>query len=132
MELFLTEHGDSLRSAITGILVLIIIMTIFTNLYGIMPVYDTYQESDNSEFTHKIIDSSPVIEGDEIVYVEFMSDFNIKDWIVAKDCDGMDITDKVTVQGMVDTTKRGLHTLYIKVIGTKGYTTRKKINVLVE
>lgn len=132
MELLITENGGAMRSAVTGVFIVSVVIMAFIFLYQTMPEYDTSIEADNTGVLQLIKQYRPVIECEEIVYVDYQGDFNIRKIINAKDYDGTDINDKLTIDGTVNTKIKGLYTIYATVIGDRGYSTTKKINVLVE
>ena len=132
MELLITEHGGAMRSAVTGLFIVSVIIMALIFLYQTMPEYDTSIETDNTGVLQLVKQYRPVIECEEIVYVDYQGDFNITKIINAKDYDGTDINDRLTIEGTVNTERKGLHTIYATVIGDRGYSVTKKINVLVE
>lgn len=132
MELLIAEHGGAVRSAVTGVFIVCVIIVSLMFLYCTMPEYDTSIEADNSGVLQMIKQYGPIIECEDVVYADYKSDFDIRKVIQAKDYDGTIINDKLTIDGTVNTKRKGLYTIYAKVMGNRGYITSKKISILVE
>ena len=58
-------------------------------------------------FKKKVKTNNPVIEGQEVIYLEYLSkEFDYSKYIKAKDYTGKDISNKIKVYGNIDFKKR--------------------------
>lgn len=134
MENLLGEHGETLLYGIIGIVVVLIICSVCESKWkNITPEYKTNISKDNGKFILENKDKYPVIEVDEIIYAQYKAEnFNCKDFIKAKDCNGKDITDRVVIYGTIDTFKKGIYKLRCVVMADNQLACTKYINVIVE
>lgn len=134
MDNLLEEHGEALIYGIVGIVLVLIICFVCENKWkNLTPDYKTDISANSSDFINKNKNGYPVIEADEIIYADYKTkNFNCKDFIKAKDCDGRDITDKVEIYGIINTFKRGVYKIRCVVMAENQLTCTKYINVIVE
>lgn len=134
MENLLGEHGETLVYGIIGVVVILIICSVCESKWKSMtPEYKTNISKSNGKFISENKDKYPVIEVDEIIYAQYKAEnFNCKDYVKAKDCDGKDITDRVIIYGTVDTFKKGIYKVRCVVMDDNQLACTKYINVIVE
>lgn len=134
MENLLGEHGEVLIYGIVGIVVVLIICSVCESKWkNITPEYKTNISKDNGKFISESKDKYPVIEVDEIIYAQYKKEnFNCKDFIKARDCNGKDITERVVIYGTIDTFKKGIYKLRCVVMADNQLACTKYINVIVE
>lgn len=134
MNLFLQEHGEALVYGIVGVILISIICTVCTGKWKeLTPKYRTDINKSNKEFNEENRNKYPVIEADEIIYATYKDrEFNYKDYIVAKDFDGKDISEKIKYYGEVNVFKRGIYKLKCVVKSTSEMVCTKYINIIVE
>lgn len=134
MENLLGEHGETLIYGIIGIVVVLIICSVCESKWKNMtPEYKTYISKNNSKFIEENKDKYPVIEADEIIYAKYKAEnFNCKDFIKARDCNGKDITDRVKIYGTINTFEKGIYKLRCVVMSDNQLACTKFINVIVE
>ena len=99
MELLLSEHGETLLYAIVGTIVIVMICSICCeNWRKITPDYKNTLSRNSAEFIEQNKGKYPTIEVDEVIYTDYQNkEFNFRDYITAKDCDGNDITKDMNV-----------------------------------
>lgn len=103
------------------IVIIIIILAVAIFVFG------------NKGENNKIIDTEPpqlTINGDEKKIVAYGTDFT-KDSVTATDNLDGDITEKVFVEGNVDTNNIGTYELTYKVLDSSGNTSEKKQEIMV-
>lgn len=134
MELFLTEHGQTIQYAVIGIMIVAILNAVCISRWvDISPVYKTDTSNTNSEFINDIQGKKPIIEADEIIYTDYRDEsFNIRDWISAKDYSGKDLTSQIKIYGVVDVATKGIYKLRCIVVADNNLSCTKYINVIVE
>lgn len=132
MEIFIGEHGESLRSAVIGSFVLIILFTSISLISGIMPQYNTQACENSMKIHNKIKSNSPRILCDDVIYADYKKSINLSDYVKAKDAGGEDITGGIIYKGSINTNQKGLYIIYAKITNSKGYSDEKRIQVLVE
>lgn len=134
MENLLGEHGETLIYGIVGfVLVLVICMVCESRWKNMTPEYQTNVSRNSSKFIKENKNKYPVIEADEIIYVQYKTEnFNCMDFITAKDWNGKDITDRVKIYGTIDTFRKGIYQLRCAVISDNQLACTKYINVIVE
>lgn len=134
MENLLSEHGETLIYGIIGIMVVLIICSVCESKWkNITPEYKTNISKDNGKFISENKNKYPVIEVDETIYAQYKTeDFNCRDFIKAKDCNGKDITDRVMIYGTIDTFRKGIYKLRCVVMADNQLACTKYINVIVE
>ena len=133
MELFIMEHGDSIKSAIMGMFIISMLGMSILMLYTVMPEYNKKVSADSTNLAIKIQENSPVITAREIIYADFQDEgFDIRKLIKAVDSDGKDISDRIEIKGTVDISTKGLYVIWASVTNDHNYSDRKKIQVVVE
>lgn len=134
MENLLSEHGETLIYGIIGIMVVLIICSVCESKWKNMtPEYKTNISKNNGKFISENKNKYPVIEVDETIYAPYETeDFNCRDFIKAKDCNGKDITDRVMIYGTIDTFRKGIYKLRCVVMADNQLACTKYINVIVE
>lgn len=134
MDSFLGEHGEVLIYGVIGLTVILLISFICENKWKEMtPDYKTKISKNSESFRKQNKDRYPIIEVDEIIYVEYQTkNFNFRDFIKAKDYLGRDISDDVRIYGKIDTFRRGIYQLRCVVMSENQLASTKYINVIVE
>ena len=134
MGTMLQEHGEVLVYGIIGVMVVFMICLLCDNQWKeITPEYKTAVSKDNSTFIHENENKYPVIEADEIIYAGYQTEnFQCKDFIKARDCNGKDISEKVQIFGTIDTFRRGIYPLKCMVVDDNQLACTKYIHVIVE
>lgn len=134
MNLLLGEHGETLVYGIVGIFMVLIICTVCTGKWKeLVPDYKTQINQSNKAFKESIKNQYPIITADEVIYATYKDEeFDYKDFITAKDCNGKDISNQIEFYGTVDVFKRGLYTLRCVVQSANELICSKDINVIVE
>lgn len=134
MSTFLQEHGEALLYGIIGVFILFIVCTICTGKWkDLVPGYKNNVNKSNKEFRENIEGQYPQIIADEIIYATYKDEeFDYRDFIKAKDCNGLDITNKIKYYGNVNVFKRGIYSLKCVVKSANELVSSKSINVIVE
>lgn len=134
MNLFLQEHGETLVYGIVGVFMVCIICTVCTGKWkDIAPKYKNQTNKSNKEFNQNNKDKYPVIEADEIIYATYKDEeFDYRDYIVARDFNGEDISRKIKYYGEVNVFKRGIYKLKCVVKSTSEMICTKYVNIIVE
>lgn len=134
MNLFLQEHGEALVYGIVGVILISIICTVCTGKWkDITPKYQTDTNKSNKEFNENSKDKYPIIEADEVIYADYKDkDFDYRDFIMAKDFNGEDISKRIKYYGEVNVFKRGVYKLKCVVKSTSEMISTKYVNVIVE
>lgn len=134
LSLFLQEHGETLVYGLIGVLMICVICTVCTGKWkDLTPKYKTDTNKSNKEFNENVKNKYPVIEADEIIYATYKDEeFDYKDYVVAKDWNGEDITEKIKYYGEVNVFKRGIYKLKCVVRSANELVCTKYINVIVE
>lgn len=134
MHLFLQEHGEALLYGITGTFIVFIICVFCTGKWkDIVPQTVEKVNKSNKEFNKNIQDKYPIIEADEIIYATYKDErFDYRDYIVAKDYDGSDITSNIKFYGEVDLYHRGVYKLKCVVKSASELISTKYVNIIVE
>lgn len=134
MDGLLGEHGEVIIYGIIGMIMVLLICFICENKWkDITPDYKTNVSKNSSNFITENKDKYPVIEADEIIYAGYKSEnFDCRDFIKAKDCNGKDISNCVKIYGTIDTFKRGIYQLRCVVMSENQLASTKYINVIVE
>ena len=134
MELLLEEHGETIIYGLVGIMMVLLICSLcFGTWQKIMPSYRTECSRTNDGFNIYKEQQSPTIQADEVIYAAYKStSFNCKDYIVAKDYRGVDISNAVKIYGDVNLLKKGIYKLRCTVMAQNKLTCTKFINVIVE
>ena len=122
MENFLSEHGEIILYGLIGIMVVVITCGLCKNKWNqITPEYKNEKSQSNEKFLKESKDKYPVIEGQEVIYLEYLSKkFDYSKYIKAK------------VYGNIDFEKKGIYKLKCVVKSDNGLTCTKYINVIVE
>ena len=95
--------------------------------------YKNEKSQSNEKFLKESKDKYPVIEGQEVIYLEYLSkEFDYSKYIKAKDYTRKDISNKIKVYGNIDFEKKGIYKLKCVVKSDNGLTCTKYINVIVE
>ena len=134
MENFLSEHGEIILYGLIGIMVVVITCGLCKNKWNqITPEYKNEKSQSNEKFLKESKDKYPVIEGQEVIYLEYLSkEFDYSKYIKARDYTGKDISNKIKVYGNIDFKKKGIYKLKCVVKSDNGLTCTKYINVIVE
>ena len=134
MEGLLGEHGEVLIYGIIGLITVLLICFVCESKWKeLTPDYKTNVSKNSSNFIAENKDKYPVIEADEIIYAGYKSEnFDCRDFIKAKDCNGKDISNRVKIYGTIDTFKRGIYQLRCVVMSENQLASTKYINVIVE
>ncbi|MFR7761998.1 MAG: hypothetical protein ACLU1S_02970 [Eubacterium sp.] len=134
MENFLSEHGEIILYGLIGIMVVVITCGLCKNKWNqITPEYKNEKSQSNEKFLKESKDKYPVIEGQEVIYLEYLSkEFDYSKYIKAKDYTRKDISNKIKVYGNIDFEKKGIYKLKCVVKSDNGLTCTKYINVIVE
>ena len=87
MENFLSEHGEIILYGLIGIMVVVITCGLCKNKWNqITPEYKNEKSQSNEKFLKESKDKYPVIEGQEVIYLEYLSkEFDYSKYIKAKD-----------------------------------------------
>ena len=127
MEVFLSEHGQTIQYAVIGVIIVALISIITnTSIKKIMPTYNCEGSNTNREFSEEYKKKCPIIVGDDVIYVTYLNQ------ISARDYDGKDITDKLKIYGDVDVFHRGVYNIKCIVRGESGIKSIRNMNVVVE
>ena len=119
MEVFLSEHGQTIQYAVIGVIIVALISIIRSNT--------------NREFSEEYKKKCPIIVGDDVIYVTYLDkSFDVTNQISARDYDGKDITDKLKIYGDVDVFHRGVYNIKCIVRGESGIKSIRNMNVVVE
>lgn len=134
MELFLSEHGQTIQYGIIGVIIISLINIIFaTGLKDIMPNYYQSHSTTNRGYADSNRKKCPVINCDEVIYVNYLDKkFNLLNEIKAIDCNGNDITEYMKIYGTVNIGHRGVYPIKCIVRSENGLKCIKNINVIVE
>jgi hypothetical protein len=134
MELLLGEHGETLLYGIIGIMMVLLITNICAEKWQkITPEYKAGISKDSGTFLSGYTQQFPTIEADEVLFAEYKNtEFNYRDFITAKDCNGKDITENVKIYGDVDVFQKGLYKLRCVVVAENSLACTKYVNVIVE
>lgn len=134
MELLLGEHGEALLYGIIGVIMVLLVCSICAgNWKKIMPEYKTISSKDSGEFIAGNSNKFPIIDADEIIFADYKDEkFDYRDFIVAKDYKGRDISENMKVYGNVDIFQKGLYQLRCVVVAENNLACTKYVNVLVE
>ena len=74
MENFLSEHGEIILYGLIGIMVVVITCGLCKNKWNqITPEYKNEKSQSNEKFLKESKDKYPVIEGQEVIYLEYLS-----------------------------------------------------------
>lgn len=134
MDLLLGEHGETLLYGIIGILMVITICRICADKWkDITPEYKNTASENSSGFLAAHEGKYPTIEADEVLFADYKDEaFSCRDYIVAKDSSGRDITEQMKVYGRVNVFQKGLYRLRCVVVSDNQLVCTKYINVIVE
>lgn len=134
MEVFLSEHGQTIQYAVIGVIIVALISIITnTSIKKIMPAYNCEGSNTNREFSEEYKKKCPIIVGDDVIYVTYLDkSFDVTNQISARDYDGKDITDKLKTYGDVDVFHRGVYNIKCIVRGESGIKSIRNMNVVVE
>lgn len=134
MDDFIGEHGEMILYGLVGVMMTLLICTVcFGKWRQISPVYNTKKEKSNGDYRIENQGKYPIIETDEIIYADYKNtQFDYRDYIRAKDWDGTDLTERVSVYGKVDVFQRGIYKLRCVVVSDSQLVSTKYINVIVE
>ena len=130
----LGDHGNIIVYGIIGVMFVVLVCVICNSKWKkITPEYKNKTNNNNSEFVSKSKNKFPIIEADEIIYIQYqMKNFDCIDFIKATDNSGKDITKQVKIYGNVDTEKRGVYKVRCVVTDDNQLTSTKYINIIVE
>lgn len=134
MQLLIGEHGETLIYGVIGIIIIVVVLSIcFGKWKMISPTYKTSMENNNGNYIRNNQGKYPVIESDEVIYADYKNEkFDFRDYICAKDFDGMDLTDRLKIYGNVDVFQKGIYKLRCVVISDNRLSCTKYVNVIVE
>lgn len=134
MDLLLGEHGEALLYGIIGTMMVLLVCSIYTSKWkNLTPEYKVSTSKTNREFIEKNKGKFPVIDADEIIFVEHKDEkFNYRDFISAKDYNGKDITESMNIYGDVDVFRKGTYKLRCVVVSDNSLACTKYVNVVVE
>lgn len=134
MGLLLGEHGETLLYGVVGTIIVVILCVICSNNWKkITPAYKDTVNKSNDEFIENSQGKYPVIEADEIIYADYQNkNFDCRDYISAKDCNGNDITEHLKIYGAVDVFQKGIYKLRCVVVAENQLASTKYVNVIVE
>lgn len=134
MDNFLEEHGEILIYGIVSIIMIILICNVCQDKWSMLiPEYNNKQSKNSSDFIRKNFKKYPVIQAEDIIYVECMNEkFDFRKYVTARDCNGMDISSRLIMYGKVDTSKAGIYKIKCRVSDDRELSCTKYINVIVE
>lgn len=134
MELLLGEHGETLLYGIIGIIMVLLVCWICPGKWKeLTPEYKVSTSKNSRKFIEDNAGKFPTIEADEVIFADYKDkNFDCKDFIYAKDCNGNDITDDMKVYGNVNVLKKGLYKLRCVVVSENSLSCTKYVNVIVE
>lgn len=133
MNNFLEEHGEIFVYGIVAIAMIMLICSVCQNKWRlIIPEYNNLKSKNSSDFIRKNLKKYPVIEAEEVIYAEYLQDdFDCRNYITARDCNGVDISSRLKIYGEVNTSQVGIYKIKCFVRDNELSCT-KYINVIVE
>lgn len=133
MELLLGEHGEGIIYGIIGIFMVFLICSISQGSWrNIIPNPYNLEVEDSDKYKEEYKSMQPKIQGDEVIFVPYKNNnINLKDYIVARDYQGGDISNRLKFSGKVDTSTKGIYRIKCS-IEDNYYRTTKVINIVVE
>lgn len=133
MELFIGEHGEAIIYGIIGAMVVTLICVVCADKWkGVTPSYRSSASHTNREFMDATVGKYPVIETDEALYVDKGDNFDYRDYIKAKDCDGKDISSSLKVYGKYNVSESGIYRLKCVATADNNLSAVRYVNVVVE
>ena len=134
MDNFLEEHGEILIYGIVSIIMIILICNVCQDKWRMLiPEYNNKQSKNSSDFIRKNFEKYPVIQSEDIIYVECMKQkFDFRKNVTARDCNGRDISSRLIMYGKVDMSKAGIYKIKCRVSDDRELSCTKYINVIVE
>jgi len=132
METIIKEHGQTILGIIFSILVMGLTAFTVLQLNKSMPVFNTDISNNNARFIEEMKTHSPSIEVDDLIYVDYESEFEIYNYVKVNDYNGKSLIDRLQVSGDVNTNTKGLYTLWLSVTNDMGYGAKAIMNIIVE
>ncbi len=134
MNLFLTEHGETILYGIISLIVVTAIgIVCMRDWKSLAPNYKTKTSNTNSNIAAGFQGKYPTIEVEDIVYAKYEDEsFNLASHIKAMDCEGRDISEKIKIYGGVNILERGIYKIRCVVTADNELSSIKYFNVIVE